>query len=54
MFYFGMAHLGMKYNEVLYSPFGWLLDLIECHQQYNRVKKPYKEKFIDDIIPFGI
>lgn len=35
-------------------PFGLLLDLWECHKQFNGLAKPKKEHFIDDIIPYGI
>lgn len=36
-------------------PFGLLLDLWECHKQYNGFTKPKeKEKTIDDVIPYGI
>ena len=31
-----------------------LLDLWECHKQYNGLSKPAREYFIDDIIPAGI
>ena len=35
-------------------PFGLLLDLVECHKQYNGLSEPKQEHDIDDIIPFGI
>jgi hypothetical protein len=35
-------------------PFGLLLDLWECHKQYNGLAKPKREQSIDDIIPEGI
>jgi len=35
-------------------PFGLLLDLWECHKQYNGLAKPVREYSIDDIIPAGI
>jgi hypothetical protein len=35
-------------------PFGLLLDLWECHKQYNGITKPREEHFIDDIIPDGL
>lgn len=35
-------------------PFGLLLDLFECHKQYNALAEPKREHFIDDIIPDGI
>ena len=41
-------------NEVWLMPFGLLLDLWECHKQYNGVSKPKREHFIGDIIPEGM
>ncbi len=35
-------------------PFGLLLDLWECHRQYNGIAKPKREITIDDVIPFGV
>ncbi len=34
--------------------FGYLLDLWECHRQYNGLAEPLREYWIDDIIPDGI
>lgn len=34
-------------------PFGLLLDLWECHKQYNGQATPAREHYIDDIIPEG-
>ena len=35
-------------------PFGLLLDLWECHKQYNGISKPKLHLTIDDVIPYGI
>lgn len=35
-------------------PFGLLLDLWECHKQYNGQAVPAHEHYIDGIIPDGI
>lgn len=35
-------------------PFGLLLDLWECHKQFNGISKPKRVLYIDDIIPNGI
>jgi hypothetical protein len=35
-------------------PFGVLLDLIECHKQYNGISKPKQQQYIDEIIPCGL
>lgn len=35
-------------------PFGYLLDLWECHKQLKGISKPKRELFIDDVIPAGI
>lgn len=52
--YYGIAHLNLSQEEVWLMPFGLLLDLWECHKQYNGMAKPRRELFIDDIIPDGI
>ena len=49
-----IAHLNLPPDEVGLMPFGLLLDLWECHKQYNGIAKPKREYFIDDIIPDGI
>ncbi len=35
-------------------PFGLLLDLWECHRQWNGIAKPKLNLTIDDVIPYGI
>jgi hypothetical protein len=35
-------------------PIGLLLDLWECHKQWNGLAIPRKELFIDDVIPEGV
>ena len=54
LLYYGIAHLHLTEDEVWLMPFGLLLDLWECHKQYNGLAKPVREYFIDDIIPVGI
>lgn len=54
LLYYGIAHLHLSQDEVWLMPFGLLLDLWECHKQYNGLAKPVREYFIDDIIPAGI
>ena len=54
LLWFGMAQLHLSIDEVWLMPFGLLLDLWECHKQYNGLAKPKREMFIDDIIPDGI
>ncbi|MBO4506896.1 MAG: hypothetical protein J5728_10760 [Lachnospiraceae bacterium] len=54
LLYYGLAHLHLTQDEVWLMPFGLLLDLWECHLQYNNMATPYREVFIDDIIPDGI
>ena len=41
-------------EEAWLMPFGYLLDLWECHKQFTGISKPKRELFIDDIIPAGI
>lgn len=54
LLYYGLAHLNLTQDEVWLMPFGLLLDLWECHKQWNGQAKPKREVFIDDIIPDGI
>jgi hypothetical protein len=42
----------MSAAEFWLTPVGFLLDLIACHRQYLGVEKPYKERGIDDVMPF--
>ncbi|MDD3400989.1 MAG: hypothetical protein PHT58_05105 [Eubacteriales bacterium] len=41
-------------DEVWLTPFGLLLDLWECHKQYNGFAKPKRVVYIDELIPAGI
>ncbi len=54
LLYYGLAHLHLSQDEVWLMPFGLLLDLWECHKQYNGQASPAREHYIDDIIPDGI
>ena len=54
LLYYGLAHLHLSQDEVWLMPFGLLLDLWECHKQYNGQATPAREHYIDDIIPDGI
>ena len=54
LLYYGLAHLHLSQDEVWLMPFGLLLDLWECHKQYNGQATPAREHYIDDIIPEGI
>ena len=54
LLYYGLAHLHLSQDEVWLMPFGLLLDLWECHKQYNGRATPAREHYIDDIIPDGI
>lgn len=51
LLYYGLAHLHLTLDEVWLMPFGLLLDLWECHKQYNGQATPAREHYIDDIIP---
>lgn len=44
----------LSQDEVWITAFGLLLDLWECHRQYNGLAQPKREHFIDNIIPDGI
>lgn len=52
----GLENLGDKLmkSENFEMPLGLLLDLLECHKQYNGLAKPKRDLAIDDIIPYGI
>jgi hypothetical protein len=54
LLYYGLAHLHLTQDEVWLMPFGLLLDLWECHKQFEGISKPKIEIFIDDVIPEGI
>ena len=54
--YSGPENLGdrLMKSENFEMPLGLLLDLLECHKQYNGLAKPKRDLTIDDIIPYGI
>lgn len=54
LFYYGMAHLHMTREDTELTPIGELLDLWECHKQYNGMATPLREHYIDEIFPDGI
>lgn len=54
LLYYGLAHLNLSQEEVWLMPFGLLLDLWECHKQYNGIAKPKRVDCIDDVIPYGV
>ncbi|MCQ4022497.1 MULTISPECIES: hypothetical protein [unclassified Ruminococcus] len=54
LLYYGIAHLNLSQSEVCLMPFGLLLDLWECHKQYNGITKPKRKVTIDDVIPYGV
>ena len=41
-------------SSIWLMPFGLLMDLWECHRQYNGISKPKQNLTIDDVIPYGI
>ncbi|WP_231512536.1 MULTISPECIES: hypothetical protein [Bacillaceae] len=54
LIYYGTALLNRSEDEVWLMPLGYLMDLWECHKQFNGIAKPRKDVFIDDAIPIGI
>lgn len=54
LFYYGTAQLHLSSDEVWLAPFGFLLDLWECHRQFLGLAKPRREVYIDEVIPEGI
>jgi len=45
------VHLHRTEEETWLMPLGLLLDLWECHRQHLGLSKPFKELFIDDVLP---
>lgn len=54
LLYYGLAHLNLTQDEVWLMPFEFLLDLWECHRQYNGIANPKREITIDEVIPFVV
>ena len=54
LFYYGTAQLHLASEEVWLMPFGFLLDLLECHKQFMGIAKPKREMCIDEVVPVGI
>ena len=54
LFYYGTAQLHLASEEVWLMPFGFLLDLWECHKQFMGIAKPKREMCIDEVVPVGI
>ena len=54
LLYIGTVHLNRTEQEVWLMPLGYLLDLNECHRQYNGLAKPKRTYFIEDIIPDNV
>ncbi|KUP04272.1 hypothetical protein Q75_15875 [Bacillus coahuilensis p1.1.43] len=54
LIYYGTALLNHREEEVWLMPLGYLLDLWECHKQFNGIAKPMREVSIDDVIPVGL
>jgi len=54
LIYYGTALLNRKEDEVWLMPLGYLMDLWECHKQFNGIEKPKQDVSIDDVIPIGI
>lgn len=54
LLFYGTALLNRTEDEVWNMPIGLLLDLWECHRQYNGLAKPKRVLYIDELIPAGI
>jgi len=54
LLYFGIGQLHLPQDEFWLMPFGLLMDLWECHKQWNGISKPKQHLTIDDVIPDGI
>jgi hypothetical protein len=44
----------MMAEQFWLTPLGLFMDLWECHKQYVGIAKPKVERFIDDVIGFGL
>ena len=54
LFYYGTAQLHLSSEEVWLMPFGFLMDLWECHKQFMGIAKPKREADIDEVVPMEI
>ncbi|MFR2638268.1 MAG: hypothetical protein ACLS9M_11700 [[Eubacterium] siraeum] len=54
LFYYGTTQLHLASEEVWLMPFGFLMDLWECHKQFMGIAKPKREVDIDEVVPMGI
>ena len=54
LFYYGTAQLHLSSEEVWLMPFGFLMNLWECHKQFMGISKPKREADIDEVVPMGI
>ena len=54
LIYFATVHLNRTEEQAWLMPLGFLLDLVECHRQHLGWSKPYREHFIDQVLPFDI
>lgn len=54
LFYYGTAQLHLASEEMWLMPFGFLMDLWECHKQFIGISKPKREADIDEVVPMGI
>ena len=54
MIFYGVTLLHRTEEEVWLMPIGHLLDQWEIYKQFNGLAKPKRERFIEDVIPFGI
>jgi len=51
LYYYGTVQMHMSNEQFWLMPLGLFLDLWACHKQFLGIEKPYKEVFIDDVIP---
>lgn len=52
--YLAHRHLGLSRWEVALMPPGVLLDLVECHHQYENPSRVPVAATIDEVIPAGL
>ncbi len=53
LFYYGTAQLHLASEEVWLMPFGFLMDLWECHKQFMGIAKPNVNRILTRLCRWG-
>jgi hypothetical protein len=54
LLYYGSVQLNRSEEETWLTPIGLLLDLLECHKQYNGIAEPKRECDSDKSFQLGL